>query len=78
MGEGLKDKSVVLESKIQELRGTLEEMELEMVKHRENNSSLTEQVTREEFANKKLEMLAEELERQRNEMEDEIHILLDI
>lgn len=70
MGEGLKDKSVVLESKIQELRGTLEEMELEMVKHRENNSSLTEQVTREEFANKKLEMLAEELERQRNEMED--------
>lgn len=78
MGEGLKDKSGVLESKIQELRGTLEEMELEMVKHRENNSSLTEQVTREEFANKKLEMLAEELERQRNEMEDEIHILLDI
>lgn len=70
MGEGLKDKSGVLESKIQELRGTLEEMELEMVKHRENNSSLTEQVTREEFANKKLEMLAEELERQRNEMED--------
>lgn len=49
-----------------------------MVKHRENNSSLTEQVTKEEFANKKLEMLAEELERQRNEMEDEIHILLDI
>jgi hypothetical protein len=53
-------------------------MEREMVKHRENNSSLTEQVTKEEFANKKLEMLAEELERQRNEMEDEIHILLDI
>ena len=45
---------------------------------RDNNSSLTYDVTREEFANKKLEMLAEELERQRNEMEDEIHVLLDI
>jgi predicted TIM-barrel enzyme len=49
-----------------------------LVKLREQNSNLTEQVTREEFANKKLEMQAEELERQRNEMEEEIHVLLDI
>lgn len=48
------------------------------MKLRDSNSALTEQVTREEFANKKLEMLAEELERQRNEMEGEIHVLLDI
>ena len=39
---------------------------------------MSEEVTRQEFANKKLEMLAEELERQKNEMEGEIHILLDI
>ena len=48
------------------------------MKLRDGNSNLTEQVTREEFANKKLEMLAEELETQRNEMEGEIHVLLDI
>lgn len=38
----------------------------------------SEQLTKEEFANKKLEMLQEALEAQRNEMEAEIHILLDI
>ena len=60
----------MLEKKAQDTRSKLERYELELVKLRDANSSLTEQVTREEFANKKLEMLAEELERQRFEMEE--------
>lgn len=60
----------MLEKKAQDTRGKLERYELELVKLRDANSSLTEQVTREEFANKKLEMLAEELERHRFEMEE--------
>lgn len=51
---------------------------MELLRYRESNSALTEQLTREEFANKKLEMLEEELERQKGDMEGEIHILLDI
>jgi predicted RNase H-like nuclease (RuvC/YqgF family) len=51
---------------------------MELLRYRDSNSSLSEQLTREEFANKKLEMLEEELDRQKNEMETEIHILLDI
>jgi hypothetical protein len=42
---------------------------MELLRYRESNSALTEQLTREEFANKKLEMLEEELERQKGDME---------
>lgn len=78
MSQEISDRYAFLEGKGQEARNTLENYELELMKLRDGNSTLTEQVTREEFANKKLEMLAEELERQRNEMESEIHVLLDI
>ena len=61
-----------------ELRKILEGLEGQIRTCRDRNSSMSEEVTRQEFANKKLEMLAEELERQKNEMEGEIHILLDI
>lgn len=61
-----------------ELRSTLETLEVELHRGRDSNSLLSEQLTKEEFANKKLEMLEEELDRQKNEMEGEIHILLDI
>jgi hypothetical protein len=35
-------------------------------------------LTKEQFANKKVQMLADELQRHKEEMEDEIHVLLDI
>jgi chromosome segregation ATPase len=67
-----------VEAKVNDLRSTLESLEVELHRGRDGNSILSEQLTKEEFANKKLEMLEEELERQKNEMEAEIHILLDI
>jgi chromosome segregation ATPase len=72
------EKNGSLESKSGELRGVLDGLEMEMRRFRDKNSSLSEQLTIEEFANKKLEMLAEELERQKNDMENEIHLILDI
>ena len=35
-------------------------------------------MTKEQFANKKIQMLADELQRHKEEMEEEIHVLLDI
>lgn len=66
LNRDLADKQGYLESRNQELKRTLEGLEDELVRFRDGNSNLTEQLTREEFANKKLEMLAEELERQKN------------
>lgn len=43
-----------VECKVAELRKTLENLEMELLRYRESNSALTEQLTREEFANKKL------------------------
>ncbi len=34
-------------------------------------------MTKEQFANKKIQMLADELQRHKEEMEEEIHVLLD-
>jgi hypothetical protein len=78
LGKELGEKHGYLEKVGQELRGALEGLEGELKRYRENSSVVSEQLTKEEFANKKLEMLADELEHQKNEMEAEIHLLLDI
>ena len=62
----LGDKNGFVEGKVGELRLALQGLEEELLRFREANSVLSEQVTREEFANKKLEMLGEELERQKS------------
>ena len=58
-----------LEMRNDELRGDYDALDRELVKSREHNSILTDKLTSCEFANKKLEMLVEELEIQKAEME---------
>lgn len=62
----------------EEIRGDYDTLDRELLKSREQSSILTDKLTSCEFANKKLEMLVEELEIQKSEMESEIRTLLDI
>lgn len=48
-----------MEAKVGELRTTLNTLDNDLLRFRDNNSSLSEQLNREEFANKKLEKLEE-------------------
>ena len=54
MTKDLLDKSSFIESKSGELRSLLQELEHELIQYRNHNSKLTEQLTKEEFVNKKL------------------------
>ena len=67
-----------LEMRNEEIRGDYDALDRELLKSREQNSVLTDKLTSCEFSNKKLEMLVEELEIQKAEMESEIRTLLDI
>lgn len=78
LGKELLDKNGYMEAKVGELRATLDTLDNDLLRFRDSNSSLSEQLNREEFANKKLEKLEEQLERHKSEMQTEIHILLDI
>lgn len=67
-----------MEVRNDELRADYEAVDRELLKSREQCSILTDKLTSSDFANKKLEMLVEELEIQKTEMESEIRTLLDI
>ena len=53
-------------------------MGLEHEKFREANAIVADHLSKEEFGKKKLMSITEELEKQKCEMENEIHVLLDI
>jgi hypothetical protein len=48
-----------MEAKVGELRTVLDNLDADLLRFRDSNSNLSEQLNREEFANKKLEKLEE-------------------
>lgn len=67
-----------LELRNEELKGDFDAVDRELLKSREQVSVLNDNLTTSDFTIKKLDMLVEELEIQKAEMESEIRTLLDI
>lgn len=67
-----------MELRIEEIKREYEVLDRELQKSREEQGILSEELTKVDFHNKKLEMIVTELEHQKNEMETEIRVLLDI
>lgn len=74
----LNEKSSYLELKINELNKGIEVLQAEHLRFRDGNAGAKEQLSRQQFSKTRLLDITEELERQKSEMEAEIHVLLDI
>lgn len=74
----LTEKTAYLELKTNELNKGIDILESEHQKFRETNALVGEHLNQEEFSQKKMISITEELERQKCEMEAEIYVLLDI
>ena len=72
------EKNSYLELKINELCKGVQILEIQHGKFRQTNAVVADHLSKEEFSKKKLMSITEELQKQKSEMEGEIHVLLDI